>query len=80
MPEVQDGGSIIIKRIGDQEYVYVKHGRTWHYIGPLSAVDLPSIMTEYTTPLPLKETQTKVGAGDSMSNSQELSKNRLARS
>ena len=47
-------GGVVIKRLGDREYVYVKHGRIWHYIGPLDNVDLNSIVHEYTTTLPLK--------------------------
>ena len=45
---------MVVKRLGDREYVYVKHGRIWHYIGPLDNVDLNSIVHEYTTTLPLK--------------------------
>lgn len=55
---------MVVKRLGDREYVYVKHGRTWHYIGPLDSVDLNSIIHEYTTSLPLKDS---AGGGLSMS-------------
>ena len=45
---------MVIKQVGGKEYVYVKHGRTWHYIGPLDKVDLNTILIGYTTTLPLK--------------------------
>ena len=44
----------MIKQVGGKEYVYVKHGRTWHYIGPLDKVDLNTILIGHTTTLPLK--------------------------
>ncbi|MFP3491539.1 MAG: hypothetical protein RXN86_02075 [Vulcanisaeta sp.] len=47
-------GSVVIKQVGGKDYVYVKHGRTWHYIGPLDKVDLNTILIGYTTTLPLK--------------------------
>jgi len=45
---------VVIKQVGGKEYVYVKHGRTWHYIGPLDKVDLNTILIGHTTTLPLK--------------------------
>jgi hypothetical protein len=45
---------VVIKQVGGKDYVYVKHGRTWHYIGPLDKVDLNTILIGYTTTLPLK--------------------------
>ena len=45
---------MVIKQVGGKDYVYVKHGRTWHYIGPLDKVDLNTILIGYTTTLPLK--------------------------
>ncbi|MGC9227700.1 hypothetical protein, partial [Caldivirga sp.] len=59
-------GSVIVKRIGDQGYVYVKHGKVWHYIGSLERVDLQSILIEHTTPLLLNGTQAKGASGGSM--------------
>ncbi|MFP3305325.1 MAG: hypothetical protein RXN89_04475, partial [Vulcanisaeta sp.] len=47
-------GSVVIKQVGGKDYVYVKHGRIWHYIGPLDKVDLNTILIGYTTTLPLK--------------------------
>ncbi|GGP22598.1 hypothetical protein GCM10007981_19310 [Thermocladium modestius] len=44
----------VVKRIGDREYVYARHGRSWHYIGPLNNVDLGSMLNSPTTSLPLK--------------------------
>lgn len=67
-------GSVIVKRIGDQGYVYVKHGKVWHYIGPLERVDLQSILIEHTTPLPLNGLQAKGASGGSMDNARSLSK------
>lgn len=44
----------MVKRIGDREYIYVRHGRSWHYVGPLSNVDLSGMLNSPTTSLPLK--------------------------
>lgn len=53
-PKCGREGAVVVKRLGDREYVYVKHGKVWHYIGPLDNIDLNSIIHEYTTSLPLK--------------------------
>lgn len=54
MPEVWAGGVRMIKTLSSRDYVYVKHGREWHYVGPLNNVDLASLFTAHTTALPLK--------------------------
>lgn len=53
-PKCGEEGVFVVKRIGDREYVYARHGRSWHYIGPLNNVDLGSMLNSPTTSLPLK--------------------------
>ena len=43
-----------MKSVGGKEYVYVKHGRTWHYVGPLDRVGVGELLSKSTTALPLR--------------------------
>gem|GEM_PF-990632 len=65
-PKCGREGSVVIKMVGGKEYVYVKHGRTWHYIGSLEKIDVNEILREPTTALPLKETETLNIHGEKM--------------
>jgi hypothetical protein len=66
-PKCGEEGSLIVKSVGGKEYVYVKHGRTWHYVGPLDKVDVNMLLTEPTTTLPLNEGQEGVVTGGKVS-------------
>lgn len=33
-------GTLVIRTIGNEEYVYIRHGRKWCYIGPRRLVDI----------------------------------------
>lgn len=37
-------GTVILRVDGSKPYVYVRHGRTWHYIGTLDKVSLESMI------------------------------------
>lgn len=37
-PKCGNRGVLIIKELSGGYYAYYRHGRTWHYIGPLSMV------------------------------------------
>ena len=43
-PRCGEEGTVVLKQIGDQIYVYIKHGSRWCYIGPLRDVDLRNIL------------------------------------
>jgi len=43
-PKCGQEGVVVIRRIGGQEYVYVRHGKKWCYVGPLSKVSLEAIL------------------------------------
>jgi len=53
-PRCGEEGSVVVKWVGGKEYVYVKHGRTWHYVGPLDRVDVNELLAKPTTALPLR--------------------------
>jgi len=63
-PKCGREGSLIVKSVGGKEYVYVKHGRTWHYVGPLDKVNVSSLLAEPTTALPLNGAYKGVGDGE----------------
>ena len=56
-----------MKSVGGKEYVYVKHGRIWHYVGPLDKVNVSSLLVEPTTTLPLNVAYEEVGDGERVS-------------
>uniref|UniRef100_A0A7C3WSU0 Uncharacterized protein n=1 Tax=Thermofilum pendens TaxID=2269 RepID=A0A7C3WSU0_THEPE len=66
-PKCGEEGSVVVKWVGGKEYVYVKHGRTWHYIGPVDKVDIYALLREPTTALPLRAGREVGIAGGSMS-------------
>ena len=43
-------GTVILRVDGSRPYVYVRHGRVWHYIGTLDRVNLESIITNRASP------------------------------
>ena len=43
-------GTVILRVDGSRPYVYVRHGRVWHYIGTLDRVNLEHIITNRTSP------------------------------
>ena len=43
-------GTIVLRVDGLRPYVYVRHGRVWHYVGTLDRVNLESIITNKVNP------------------------------
>ncbi|GGI69665.1 hypothetical protein GCM10007112_03340 [Vulcanisaeta souniana JCM 11219] len=43
-------GTVLLRVSGSRPYVYVRHGRVWHYIGTLDRVNLESIITSKAHP------------------------------
>jgi len=37
-------GTVYVRRIGNREYIYFKHGQKWCYIGPAGEVDVQSLV------------------------------------
>jgi len=66
-PKCGEEGSVVVKSVGGKEYVYIKHGRKWHYVGPLDRVDLGALLLEPTTALPLNGALEGVRAGGKVS-------------
>ncbi|WP_054857436.1 hypothetical protein [Vulcanisaeta sp. JCM 16159] len=44
-------GTVILRVGGSRPYVYVRHGRVWHYIGTLDRVNLESIISREARPV-----------------------------
>ncbi len=43
-PKCGQEGVLYIRRLGDREYVYFKHGKRWCYIGPKTNVDIEKLL------------------------------------
>ncbi|WP_054853905.1 hypothetical protein [Vulcanisaeta distributa] len=48
-------GTVILRVSGSRPYVYVRHGRVWHYIGTLDRVNLESIMNRESRPVTINQ-------------------------
>ena len=42
-------GSVVLKEISGRVYVYIKHGRSWCYLGPLDKVELSEVLISLST-------------------------------
>jgi len=46
-------GTVVIRSSGSGLYVYIRHGRVWHYVGPMDRINIERLMIkkEQGTPL-----------------------------
>ena len=49
-PKCGAEGTIVLRVDSSRPYVYVRHGRVWHYVGTLDRVNLESIITNKANP------------------------------
>ncbi|MCD6278235.1 MAG: hypothetical protein J7J11_00980 [Desulfurococcales archaeon] len=45
-PKCGRSGSLVLKKLGGNVYIYFKHGSRWCYIGPVGSVDMDELLRD----------------------------------